>query len=203
MTDLWERCRRRDASLNEIVAAFEAEGDVSELVAVARREEDRRSALYVVAELPTETSRPVWKFALDYVADPDDRTAFYALDILHSFLGEVGAHEFLLVLKSTRLASTVLFVKLFAIMLSAPESLLRRSLELSREEMLAGHSEGLARLVSGVRTPAAEVRSMLKQPRLVTRFYGCCLVGRHYSQDKSLRSLLPERVERRLALHEE
>lgn len=201
MTALWDRCRREGASLNEIVAAFEAEGDVSELVAAARREDQRTSALYVLAELPTSLSRPVWRRALEYVADPDDRIAFYALDLFHSFSGEAEPNDLRLIIQSTRLSSPALLAKLFAIMISVPEDLMQRSAKRGIEPMPSSLSNGLRLLAEGSSVAVREIRAMLKHPAPLERFFGACLIGRHHPRDASLRKLLPAPLEERLALH--
>lgn len=203
MTEIWNRCQRAEASLNEIVAAFEADGDASELVTVARTEAERSGALYVLAELPTAISRPVWRCVLDYVADKDDRIAYYSLDIFHSFLAEADARELLIVVTKVRMESTALFAKLFAIMFSVPSELLLRGCQLARLEIPGTeHSKGLALLEEGNRVPKPAVLEMLSDSSVVMRFYGCCLVGRHHPREASLRRLLPEQVERRLAIQE-
>jgi hypothetical protein len=202
MTSIWERCRQQGMSLNEIVSAFEARGEASELISVARSEEDRSSALYVLAELRTSVTRPVWRSALVYAADEDDRTAFYALDIFHSFAIEAQPNDLLIILRSTDLARPALFAKLFAIMLTVRDDLLQPASELAGEPAFPDeHAEGLALLVSNPSVSVATVRSMVKGPDVVTRFYGCCLIGRHHPKDRILGRLLPSNVQRRLALH--
>lgn len=198
---IWEQSNREGKSLNEIVSAFEAAGDASELVSALQREEDRLSALYVIAELPTALSRPIWRCALGHAADANERTAFNALDIFHSFVREAEEDDLLIVLQSTNLESPGLFAKLFAIMLMAPDTLLRRSGELAHERDAEAHAGGLALLVGGSSLPGADVRRMLKSSDLVTRFYACCLIGRNHSQYRSLHRLLPAWVRTRLQLH--
>jgi hypothetical protein len=200
---IWEQSHREGRSLNDIVSSFEAAGDASELVSALQREEDRLSALYVIAELPTALSRPIWRCALGHAAEANERTAFNALDIFHSFVREAEEDDLLVVLQSTNLESPGLFAKLFAIMLMAPDNLLRRSCDLAHERAAAAHAAGLALLVGDSPVPGAEVRRMLKSPNLVTRFYACCLIGRNHSQYRSLHRLLPARVRTRLQLHME
>lgn len=203
MSALWERCRREAATLNEIVSAFETAGNAGELVLAVRNDLDRASALYVLAELHTDLTRPVWRCALPYAADPDDRTAFHALDIFHSFSAEAEAEaeDLLIVLQSTDLTKPGLFAKLFAIMLSVRPDLLRRTCDIARDQAPEEHAAGLELLVADSQLPVAETRRMLKSPDLVIRFYGCCLVGRHHRNESSLHRLLPARVGRRLLLH--
>lgn len=202
MISLWERCQREDATLNEIVSAYEAAGDAGELVSAVQNDGDRAAALYVLAELHTDLTRPVWRCALPYAADPDDRTAFNALDIFHSFTAEAEAEDLLTVLESTDLAKPGLFTKLFAIMLSAPDELLRRTAEIGRSRSLPhDHIRGLSALAQGAASTQSEVRAMLNSRDLITRFYGCCMVGRFHAANQSLNGMLPETVKRRLALH--
>lgn len=201
MMSIWEKCQSEDATLNEIVSAYEAAGNAGELVSVVRNDGDRASALYVLAELRTDLTRPVWRCALPYASDPDDRTASNALDIFHSFTAEAEAEDLLIVLRSTNLASPGLFAKLFAIMLSVRPDLLRRSSDLAHERDLGTHGTGLTLLVGDSWVPSSEARLMLKSDDLVTRFYACCLVGRQHSRYPSLHRSLPARVKRRLLLH--
>ncbi len=201
MMAIWEKCQREDATLNEIVSAYEAAGNAGELVLAIRNDRDRASALYVLAELHTDLSRPVWRCALPYAADPDDRTAFNALDIFHSFTAEAEPSDLRLIIQSTRLSSPPLLAKLFAIMLSVPEDLIQRSANSRSEPIPSELSTGLRLLAQGSNVAIRDIRAMLKNPAPVVRFFGSCLVGRHHPRDASLRKLLPEPVEERLALH--
>lgn len=176
VTKLWNQCQQAEASLNEIVSAFEAQRDARELVAVARNKAERSDALYVLAELPTTISRPVWRCVLDYVADSDDRSAYYSLDIFHSFLSEAEARELLLVLTKVHLETAILFAKLFVIMAWAPAELLRRGCRLARQKMPGTeHAWGLARLEEGNAVPKSAILAMLTGSSLTMRL---CMLSR-------------------------
>lgn len=204
MTTTWEQCRREGAALEVMLAAFQAGGDARELAEVVRNEEDRGDALFILSELPMAVSRPVWRCALDYVGDSDLGNALDALSTVHAFIAEADARELLHVLRSVNLAEPGVFTKSFAIMLSVSSDLLRRAADLAREEAIpAGHAEGLGRVAAGSGVPAETVRAMVEDPDIVTRFYGCSLVGRHHPDDPILSRLLPARVRTRLELHGE
>lgn len=201
LTSIWEQYRHREASLDEMLRAYAAAGEATELAAVVQNEDERSVALFLLAELPTAVVRPIWRCTLPYVADPEIGNVLEALDVVHTFISEADEHDLLLVLRSVSLANPGVFAKLFAIMLSVRSNLLRRTCDIARDDAPGEHSAGLALLVTDFPHSAAEARRMLKSPDLVTRFYGCCLIGRHHRNESSLHRLLPARVRRRLLLH--